>query len=159
VRPLAQDLFPAHITSKHGVGKRRHLGTVLENDCDKEPPFAIDRAQALLCAQLAVGDVDEARMLQQGAQPKMADCCFGCFRQLSKALPVQAIEALLVEMEARQWQDASIVVPPKCPVQARAASPQLCRLRAQPTGHVNFEYDPNQIMARSANVHKDQTSD
>src|SRR5262249_29457244 len=58
VRPLAQDLFPAHITSKHGVGKRRHLGTVLGNDCDKEPPFAIDRAQALLCAQLAVGDVD-----------------------------------------------------------------------------------------------------
>ena len=31
--------------------------------------FGIDRSQVLPCAQLAVGDVDEARMLQQGAQP------------------------------------------------------------------------------------------
>jgi hypothetical protein len=65
---LAQDLLPAHVAGKHGIRKRRHFGTGLGDDGDKEPTFAIDRAQVLLCAQLAVGDVDEARMLQQGAQ-------------------------------------------------------------------------------------------
>ena len=36
VRPLAQDLLPAHIASKHGLGKGRHVGPVLGNDraCD-----------------------------------------------------------------------------------------------------------------------------
>ena len=69
IRPLAQNFLPAHITSKHGLGKCRHFGTVLGNDGNEEPTFAIDRAQVLLCAQLAVGNVDEVWMLQQGAQP------------------------------------------------------------------------------------------
>src|SRR5262245_286066 len=64
VRPLAQDLLPAHIASKHGLGKGCRFGTVLGNDGDKKPAFAVDRAQVLLCAQLAVGDVNEVRMLQ-----------------------------------------------------------------------------------------------
>src|SRR5215467_9343785 len=49
--------------------KTLHFGMGLGNHGDKEPTFGIDRSQVLLCAQLAVGDVDEARMLQQGAQP------------------------------------------------------------------------------------------
>src|ERR1700685_2258129 len=41
---LAQDLLPAHIAGKHGVGKRRHLGTGLGNDGDKEPTFGVNRS-------------------------------------------------------------------------------------------------------------------
>src|SRR5262249_16524294 len=59
VRALAQDLLPAHIASKHGLAKGCHFGTVLGNNGDKEPTFAVDRAQVLLCTQLAVCDVNE----------------------------------------------------------------------------------------------------
>src|SRR5215467_417930 len=64
---LAQDLFPAHVAGKDGLAERRNFRTGLGNDGDKEPALAIDRAQVLLRAQLAVSDVNEARMLQQGA--------------------------------------------------------------------------------------------
>src|SRR5215831_9051277 len=67
VGTLAQDLFPARIASKDGLAERHHFRTGLGNDGDKEPALAIDHAQVLLRAQLAVSDVNEAWMLQQGA--------------------------------------------------------------------------------------------
>ena len=41
---LAPDLLPAHVAGKHGIRKRRHFGTGLGNDGDKEPMFTIDRS-------------------------------------------------------------------------------------------------------------------
>src|SRR5215469_10741023 len=59
----SQRTSPARTASLNVATSERVLGTTVT----KEPALAIDRAQVLLRAQLAVSDVNEARMLQQGA--------------------------------------------------------------------------------------------
>src|SRR5215831_6776883 len=60
----SQRTSPARTASLNLATSERVLGTTVTKN-----PLAIDRAQVLLRAQLAVSDVDEARMLQQGADP------------------------------------------------------------------------------------------